>query len=134
MSCAATSAAMSADLPFVYLNGELVAVAGRTRCHFVSYDLDPATLRFIAAMCLCKREVDEGRLAGPFTSELAERWARLVLIRPHLHVAEGSDGELAARLGVPPDQVALARAEMGEVRVSRPRSRGSSRAPALRPS
>jgi hypothetical protein len=33
-------------------------------------------------MCHCKREVDEGRLAGPSDRELAAKWARLVMIGP----------------------------------------------------
>jgi hypothetical protein len=60
-----------------------VAVAGRTRCYFAVDDLDAAALNFVAVMCLCKREVDEGRLEGPFTSELAAKWARLAMIGSH---------------------------------------------------
>lgn len=104
--------------PFVTFRGEIVAVAGATRCYFVDDDLDPASRWFVAVMCLCKREVDEGRLAGPFTSELAGRWARLVLIGPHAFEDDIDDDELAARLGVPADQVALARAELGHIRPS----------------
>jgi hypothetical protein len=62
--------------PIVY-RGRLVALAGPRRCYFLVDDLEPAEMRFVAAMCLCSREVREGRLPGPFTSELAERWARI---------------------------------------------------------
>lgn len=65
------------------------------------------------AMCLCKREVDEGRLTGPFTSELAEQWARLFLIGPSNVATSLSDAELAEELCVPVDAVARARAELG---------------------
>jgi hypothetical protein len=64
--------------PIVY-RGRLVALAGPRRCYFLVDDLEPAELRFVGAMCLCSREVREGRLAGPFTSELAERWARIFI-------------------------------------------------------
>jgi hypothetical protein len=102
---------MSADLPFIEYDGRIVAVAGRTRCFFVD-DLDAATINFVAVMCLCKREVDEGRIEGPFNSELAAKWARLVMIGPHT-VASGAatDEELARRLQVPLKQIAIARRE-----------------------
>ena len=106
---------MSADLPFIEYGGRIVAVAGRTRCYFAVDDLDAATLNFVAVMCLCKREVDEGRLEGPFNSELAAKWARLVLIGPHNFAGPSTDEELAVRLGVPRDQVAVARREFGHL-------------------
>jgi hypothetical protein len=107
---------MSADLPFVEYGGRIVAVAGRTRCYFDVDDLDAATLHFVAVMCLCKREVDEGRLQGPFDSELAAKWARLVLIgRRDLADSLESDDELANRLAVPVEQVALARRELSDL-------------------
>lgn len=67
----------------IKLRGRVVAVVGATRCWIVDDDLDPASGLFVLVMCLCKREVDEGRICGPFISELAERWARLILIGPH---------------------------------------------------
>lgn len=102
---------MSSDLPFIEYDGRIVAVAGRTRCYFVD-DLDAATLNFVAVMCLCKREVDEGRIEGPFNSELAAKWTRLVLIGPRT-VSSGAatDEELAGQLEVPLEQVAIARHE-----------------------
>jgi hypothetical protein len=77
------TAGMSAELPFIEYGGRIVAIAGRTRCYFAVDDLDAATLNFVAVMCLCKREVDEGRIEGPFNSGLAAQWARLVMIGPH---------------------------------------------------
>ena len=48
-------------------------------------------------MCLCKREVDEGRIEEPFNSELAAKWARLVMIGPHA-VASGAATDEYSRL------------------------------------
>jgi hypothetical protein len=42
-----TTAAMSADVPFIEYDGRIVAIAGRTRCFFVD-DLDAAALNFVA--------------------------------------------------------------------------------------
>lgn len=67
-------------------------------------------------MGLCKHEIDEGRIAGPFTSDLAAKWARLVLIGTHNFTADLSNDELAERLDVPVDQVAVARTELGSRR------------------
>jgi hypothetical protein len=63
----------------IVYGGRLVALAGPRRCYFLTDDLQPAEVRFVAAMCLCSREVREGRLPGPFTSELAERWAWILV-------------------------------------------------------
>jgi hypothetical protein len=107
---------MSADLPFIEYGGRIVAVAGRTRCYFAADDLDEATLSFVAAMCLCKREVDEGRLEGPFNSDLAARWARLVMIGPHNFADRvRTDEDIALGLCVPSEQVAIARRELGDL-------------------
>lgn len=107
---------MSADPPFIEYGGRIVAIAGRTRCYFAVDDLDAATENFVAVMCLCKREVDEGRLQGPFNSDLAAKWARLVMIGPQ-DVAGGpcADRDLAERFHVPVEQVALARREFGDL-------------------
>jgi hypothetical protein len=101
---------MSGRSELIIYRGRIVAIAGPRRVQFVD-GLDPIDLRFVAAMALCKREVDEGRIAGPFTSELAARWARLMLVGPHNAAKELSDHELAERIDVPEDQVVLARAE-----------------------
>ena len=67
-------------------------------------------------MCLCKHEVDEGRLEGPFTSELAAMWARLIMIGPHNFSGTArTDADLAERLRVPLEQVAIARREFARV-------------------
>jgi hypothetical protein len=63
----------------IVCDGRLVALAGPTRCYFLANDLTDEQLRLATAMCLCSREIRAGRLGGPFTDELAERWARVYL-------------------------------------------------------
>ena len=107
---------MSADPPFIEYGGRIVAIAGRRRCYFAVDDLDAATENFVAVMCLCKREVDEGRIDGPFNSELAAKWARLIMIGPHSFAgATTTDEALAVRLHVPLEQVAIARREFAHL-------------------
>ena len=106
---------MSVETPFVWYGGEIVAVVGKRRFWLLEHLLDPPTAWFVSVMCLCKREVDEGRIEGPFTSELAARWARLMLIAPCAMSVSLTDEELAQELGVPVEQVTLARAEIAHV-------------------
>ena len=68
-----------ADLYPIVCDGQLAALAGADRCYFLTDDLTDEQLRLAAAMCLCSREVRAGRLDGPFTTELAERWANVFL-------------------------------------------------------
>jgi hypothetical protein len=63
----------------IVCDGRLVALAAPDRCYFLTDQLTEAQFQFAAAMCLCSREVRAGRLDGPFTVELAERWARIFL-------------------------------------------------------
>lgn len=102
--------------------GELVVVATRTRVYLAPRidALAPGDpeLRFVAAMCLYSRDVDEGRVPGPFTSSDAELYARCVLVpdgefERHAHER---NGELARRYGVPVEQIAAKRRDIGEVR------------------
>jgi hypothetical protein len=94
--------------------GELVALVSRQRVHVVSPGLlarpagDP-DLRFVAFMCACCGEVLNGRLPGPFTSELGEMWARLALIDT-TELAALDDADAAAVLNVPVEQLQRARA------------------------
>jgi hypothetical protein len=108
------------DLPVlvpVEYRGELVALVSRERIHIVSPWLldrpagDP-DLRFVAFMCACCGEVLNGRLPGPFTSDLAEAWARIALIETTQLTALGdvSDAEAAAALNVPIEQLLKSRA------------------------
>jgi hypothetical protein len=61
----------------IVLDGRLVALAARQRCYLLTSDLTAEELATTLAMCLCSREVRAGRLDGPFTTELAERWLEL---------------------------------------------------------
>jgi hypothetical protein len=61
----------------IICDGHLVALAGPGRCYFLTDELTADQFRVACAMCLCSREVREGRLEGPFTPELAERWAQV---------------------------------------------------------
>src|SRR4051812_35948378 len=114
-SCAPTTENMSGRSELLVLRGEIVGIAGPLRVQFVD-GLDPPDRRFVAFMGLCKHEIDEGRIAGPFTSELAAQWARLVLIGLRSFAGDLSNEELAERLAVPVDQVALTRIELGSRR------------------
>ena len=62
-------------------DGRLVALAAPARCYFLTSDLTDEQFEIASAMCLCSREIRAGRLDGPFTTELAERWARVYLER-----------------------------------------------------
>jgi hypothetical protein len=102
--------------------GELVAVATRSRVYLApridALRLGDPELRFVAAMCLYSRDVDEGQVPGPFTNGNAELYARCVLVPDDefdCHARE-PDGELAERFGVPLEQVATKRRDTAEVR------------------
>ena len=101
-------------VPIEY-RGELVALVSRQRVHIIAPWLasrpagDP-DLRFVGYMCVCCGEVLNGRIPGPFTSGLGERWAREALIAPKLaELHRVPDTEVARRLNVPADQVEAAR-------------------------
>ena len=61
------------------LDGRLAALAGGERCYFLTDDLTHEQFEAVAGTCLCSREVRAGRLEGPFTTDLAQRWARVFL-------------------------------------------------------
>lgn len=67
------------DLHPIVCDGQLAALAGRECCYFLTDDLTDEQFRLAAAMCLCSLEIRAGRLDGPFTPELAERWAHVFL-------------------------------------------------------
>ena len=67
------------DLHAILCDGRLVALAGGERCYLLVVDLNYEQVELVAAMCLCSREVRAGRLEGPFTADLAQRWARVFL-------------------------------------------------------
>jgi len=103
----------------VTYQGHPAAIVTPTRVHIAPpfEDLpvgDPA-LRFVAFMALYARDVQTGEQPGPYTDRHAELFARCALIDPAelwTHSDEADD-ELAAHFGVPVEQIALRRAELG---------------------
>lgn len=110
---------MSDDVVEIEYRGELAALVSPRRLHIISPELiarppgDP-DLRFVAYMCACYVEVAAGRLPGPFSSALGERWARAALIDAEaLRRSAGIPAsDLAQRWRVPAEQIRLARAEL----------------------
>jgi hypothetical protein len=98
--------------------GELVAIATRARVFLAPAVAvlprgDPK-LRFVAAMCLYSRDIDEGHVPGPYRDEDAELYARCLLLPDDsfgVHSAEDDD-DLARRFGVPFEQVAPKRRDV----------------------
>jgi hypothetical protein len=98
--------------------GELVAIATRARVYLAPTVAELARgdpkLRFVAAMCLYSRDVDEGEVPGPYSDEYAELYARCVLIPDESFVAHAAEPDecLAGRFGVPFDEVAAKRRDI----------------------
>lgn len=71
------------------------------------------TLRFVIYMALYARDVMTAELPGPYTDQDAEAFARACLIDPDqlTNHAHESDQQLAQRLGLPAEQIHLARSE-----------------------
>jgi hypothetical protein len=102
--------------------GELVGVATRSRVYLAPQieALAPGDpkLRFVAAMCLYSRDVDEGKVPGPFTDEDAELYARCLLVpdqKFERHARE-PDEELAKRFRLPIEQIVAKRGDFANVR------------------
>jgi hypothetical protein len=98
----------------VEYRGGLAALVSADRVHIVAPWLlvrpagDPE-LRFLAFMCLCAGQVLRGAIEGPFSSRLAEDWARRALIDEDRLAAMGevSDAEAATRLDALATMLAL---------------------------
>src|SRR4051794_21896222 len=81
-------------VPIEY-RGQLVALVSSRRVHIIAPWLatrpagDPE-LRFVAFMALCCNEVLQGRLPGPYTNELGERWAHRALVLAGSPAAESA--------------------------------------------
>jgi hypothetical protein len=111
--------------PVTY-DGELVAIAGANRFWLIGGWLegrrpDDPLMRFVTYMCLWNGEIEAGRVEGPFTSELAETWARLALVDDDVLLSESAqpDHELAHRMNVPVEQLAKRRIELGVSRAGK---------------
>jgi hypothetical protein len=72
-------------------------------------------LRFAAAMCRLAMEIELGLEPGPYSDGQAERYARERLMPDGDYCALASlpDAYLAARFGVPAEQAAARRTELG---------------------
>jgi hypothetical protein len=99
--------------------GELVAIATRARVYLApqvsALAQGTPKQRFVAAMCLYSRDVDESEVPGPYTDEGAELYARCFLIPDESfegHAAE-QDDHIARRFGVPIEQVPAKRRDVG---------------------
>jgi hypothetical protein len=99
-----------------------IALAGADAVRFHPALLELAELdkshplvRFACALCLHAFEVATGLEEGPFDQVRAERFARELLMpaEPFLGCACESGVELGARFGVPLEQVATRRRELG---------------------
>ena len=95
--------------------GEMVAIATHDRV-YLAPDVDRLPvghpkLRFVAAMCMYSRDVDEGEAPDPYSDGWAELYARCVLIPDDKFDAAAalSDDELARRFHVPLEQIAAKR-------------------------
>lgn len=104
-------------IPITY-DGSVAAAAGTTR-----FVLAPSierlpdghpTKRFVAFMCVYARDVLTGRLPGPYCDAGGEAFARRALVDPEILETHGaaSDRELAELVGIPLEQLAIARTEL----------------------
>lgn len=105
-------------MELVFYRGAPVATATARRV-FLAPDIearsrDDPERRFILGMCLYGVDVAAGELDGPYDDQEAALYARMLLVdddafREHEHE---SDVELAARFGVPIEQIAAKRADL----------------------
>lgn len=98
----------------IHYRGELAGFAGATRASLVEAyaHLPPEDpdRRFVLAMAAYASAIANGNVPGPYTDKDAERFARAFLISGPL---DGPDEEIAGRYGIPVDQIAVARREIG---------------------
>ena len=98
-------------LQTVTFRGRLAAAASPDRyflnAHVEALEDDHPDRLFVSFMCCYARDVMDGLLPGPYSDELAELYARHVLVPDedfvfHQHLG---DADLAERYGLPLDQV-----------------------------
>lgn len=98
--------------------GELVAIATRARVYLApavsALGRGDPKLRFVAAMCLYSRDVDQGHVPRPYRDEDAELYARCLFLPDDRFVAPAheDDCDLADRFGVPVEQIAAKRRDI----------------------
>lgn len=102
-------------MQLITYNGLVAASAGATRAYFAPHlqerpDDDPER-RFVSAMLLYYHAIDRGELPGPYTDADAELYARAALVVDEDFAASRylGDEELAARYGVPIEQIVAKR-------------------------
>ena len=106
----------------VSYGGELAAVSGATRCYLAPHieelgDDHPLTT-FVVLMCAYAERVRSGHLPGRYADELAELFARSLLIDDdeflELDANRYDDDLLAGHFGVPVEQVAAKRRDLAD--------------------
>lgn len=99
-------------MTLIHRHGTIVATASRRRVHF-TVQLSDRERRFVTAMAAYARDVATGELAGPYSTQNAERYARAFLVDDTLFERnrDRPDDELARLFDVPVDQIALMRSE-----------------------
>ncbi len=114
------------SLTAIHYQGRPAALAGRTRVWPQPWLCDlptgHPTRHFVFFMCHYARLITEEQLPGPYTHDQARRFARLALLsdQPITAVqpcpADESAQHIAARLGLPPDELEPARADLAALR------------------
>ena len=103
----------------VLYRGRPAALVGAARFSYLGEirHLPPGdpTVRMVTHMGYYAQLVLTGRLPGPYADDDAERFARFALIDPDEfgRQVDQSDAVLAARFRLPPEQIDLARQELG---------------------
>jgi hypothetical protein len=98
--------------------GELVAVTTKSRVYLAprvsELSRGDRLLRFVAALCLYSRDVDGGAVPVPYNQPDAEFYARSLLVADDEfeRFAHETDVELAARFGLPQEQIAAKRRDV----------------------
>lgn len=98
--------------------GELVAVITKTRVylapHVSELSRGDPLLRFIAALCLYSRDVEDGAVLGPYNQPEAEFYARSLLVAEDEfeRFAHETDVELAGRFRLPREQIPAKRRDV----------------------
>jgi hypothetical protein len=116
---------MRPDIPTTILvryRSDVVAVAGPHRFHLAPQiellDRDDPLRMLVTFMCAFAGRVHAREVAGPYTDDRAERYARCVLIDDDAfrHAAEASvdDESLANRFNVPVEQIQAKRDDLAD--------------------
>jgi hypothetical protein len=94
----------------IYYANQPAGVSGAGYAFLLPAAVASAAAPFFTAMCRYALDVEYGLLEGPYDQDKAEAYARAGLIDPRLLDCR-DDRWLARQLGVPVEQIALARAD-----------------------